>query len=351
MLRFNPEKLKVEKYKIVKEEKNEKRDDIKDEKEINEVFVNRYFSKTEKKVEKEGLRYKLIEFRPQNKEVKEWVRDRTFYLFGGNGNTAADKSIPKEVEQKYDEEISAKWKKMHDALNKNPEQVISKVEESLNLVDGLLKSIGKESLINYYTSTLRGENGAYAAREMMKNGEDMVEKTAEKINRKKELWVTSQVSPYTPYISTLFLRRDISKMKEWENEFDESYKNLVGKDRLEFRKMKIDEEDIIKRAQHPNQLFALDIWRNLQALAYSRKTDLYSPEIISHFDSYRAQVSDNKYGFSLMKHNDMAIYSGSAGFGWTVPARSKISDITDFAMVTGKEFYEDGVFKFMVIEH
>lgn len=340
------EEKPVEGKKEVKE-KIENKTDLKFEN--SEDFIKRCFSRTEKIVEKEGLRYKLIEFHPQNGEVEEWVKDRVFYLFGGNGNTCADKGIPKEDQQKYFEEISANWKKMYGALKENPAQVIAKVEEALNFIDGFLKSIGKESSVNYYTSALCGEQGAYAAKKMMENGEDMEEKTSEMIDQKKELWVTSQLSPYTPYISTLFLRRDISEMEEWKNEFDESYKNLVGKDRLEFRKMHIDEEVAIKEAQ--NSGFILDAWRNLQALAYSRKDDLYRPETISYFDSYREPVSDDKYAFSLMKFKNKAIYSGSAGFGWTVPARSKISDITDLAMVTGKEFYDEGVFKFMVIEH
>lgn len=238
---------------------------------------------------------------------------------------------------------------MYEALKENPHQVVAKIEETLNFIDGFLKSIGKESLVNYHTSALCGENGAYAAKKMMENGEDMEKKTAEMIDKKKELWVTSQLSPYTPYISTLFLRRDISEMKEWKNEFEEAHKNLVGKDHLEFEKMEINEEDAIKRAQNPG--FALDAWRELHKLAYSKKAELYRPIIVSHIDSYREPIFDNKYDFSLMKHKDMAVYSGSAGFGWMVPARSKISDITDFAMVTGKEFYDEGVIKFMVIEH
>lgn len=336
----------VEEKKEVKE-KTENKTDLKFEN--SEDFIKRCFSRTEKIVEKEGLRYKLIEFRPQNEEVKNWVREKSFFLFEGNGNIFADKSVPREFQQKYLEEVSANWKKMYGALKENPRQVVAKIEEAINFIDGLLKSIGKESSVNYYTSALRGENGAYAARKMMENGEDMEKKTAEMIDKKRELWVASQLSPYTPYISTLFLRRDISEMQDWKNEFEEAHRNLVGKDRLEFKKMEINEEDIIKEAQNPG--LGLDAWRYLQTLAYSKKAELYRPEKISHIDSYSEPVLDNIYAFSLMKHKDMAIYSGSAGFGWAVPARSKISDITDFAMVTGKEFYDEGVLKFMIIEH
>lgn len=344
---FNPEKLRID-------NRNEKAEDgRKDKTELNfenpESFIKSYFSKTEKKIEKDGLKYNLIEFRPKNEKVKEWVKEKTFYLFAGNGNTNADKSIPKEARQKYWKDTSADWLKRLKALKENPQKIIAKVEESLNFIDGLLKSIGKESSLNYYTSAFCGENGAYAARKMMESGEDMEKKTAEMINQEKELWVTSQLSPYTPYISTLFLRRDISEMKDWKNEFEEAHKNLVGKDRLEFKKMEINEKGTIYNAQHSGNI--VDAWRELHKLAYSKKTELYRPEIVSHIDSAREPVLDNVYAFSLTKHKDMAVYSGSAGFGWAVPARGKIFDITDFAMVTGKEFYDEGVIKFMVIEH
>lgn len=99
MFRFNPDKLKIDNSKKKVEEGREYKTDLKFENP--EDFIKDCFSRTEKKVEKGGLGYKLIEFRPKNEEVKNWVREKTFYLFGGNGNTNADKSVPKESRQKY----------------------------------------------------------------------------------------------------------------------------------------------------------------------------------------------------------------------------------------------------------
>lgn len=329
-----------------------------------EKFIEDNFEKTEREVEKEGLKYKMIEFRPKSEEIKEWIKKRAHYLFCGNGNVSGDQSIPKEFRnsllddwQKYAKEIGF-GDKLKNELKENPHEVMVKVKEAINSINGFLKSMGKENLAGYYTSTVCGENGAYGAKKMMENGEDMEKKTAEIINRKKRLWITSQLSTYTPYISTLFLRRDVSEMEEWKNEIEESYKNLVGKDRLEFNKLNIDEKEIIEEAKRPSEL-GVSALRGLHSLVYSKQCEIYEPVKVEkglpnkygECKDERWLIGDNRYAFSLMKDKERNIYSGDAGIGWTMPDKGKASDITDFAIITGKEFYEDGVVRFMVIEH
>ncbi len=329
-----------------------------------EEFIENNFIRTEKRVEKEGLRYNLIEFRPKSEEIKEWIKKRTHYLFCGNGNYSGDKSLPKELKnsvsddsQKYSNE-TVFGNKLKNELKENPHEVMVKFEQAINSINGFLKSIGKENLAGYYTSTICGENGAYAAKKMMENGEDMEEKTAEIISQKKGLWIMSQLSTYAPYISTLFLRRDISEMDEWKNEVEESYKNLIGDSRLEFDKLNVDEKEIMEIAKRPSKL-GVSALRDLHSLVYSKQCEIYKPVIVNkglpnkygECEELSRLIGQDRFAFSLMKDKNRNIYSGDAGIGWTIPEKGKVSDITDFAMITGKEFYEDGVVKFMIIEH
>lgn len=322
-----------------------------------EIFIEENFLKSEKNVENKGLRYKLVIFEPKNEEIKEWAKSRIPYLFCGNGNTAADKTVPPEKEGEYAQESFSNARKLRAKLEENPHEVITKTEEAINSINGFLKAIGKDNLAGYYTSTISGENGAYAAKKMMENGEDMEDKTVKILNQENRgIWITSQLSPYTPYISKIFLRKDISGMEEWREEFDKSFNTLVGKDRLDFIKLSLSEKEAIEKAKIGTlETGGVDSVRSLHALAYSKQNDLYQPVIIDHDDlsnmDITRPISENSNAFSLMKIREKNIYSGRASIGWQIPEKGKMSDITDFAMVTGKEFYENGIFKFMIIKH
>ena len=344
--------------------------------ENSEKFIEQNFSRTEKEIEFEGLKYKLIEFSPKDKEVREWVLDRRFYLFGGSGNTTQslgnlseletnDKKYLKDVEEKYTNEWSEDCSKMHDLLENDYKEVISKTEEALGLVNGFLKTIGKDSLAGYYTSALYGEHKAFIMRDLMEKGEDMEKITAEKLNdTNKGLWMSFQLSPYTPYASTIFLRKDLDQMEDWKIMFEKAYDELQKNGRIEFHKLCPDKiEKLLKIVAETRggvgefNGFLMDIWRSLHNLVYAKHSDIYRPEKVE-FDTIFNQefsdyIGDNRNAFSLMKLKDKTLSSGSAGNGWTVPAsdKCKLSDITDFAMVTGKEFHQDGVFKFMEVEH
>ena len=345
--------------------------------EKSEDFIEQNFSRTEKEVEFEGLKYKLIKFCPKNKEVKEWILDREFYLFGGSGNIANalgdlsgtgedEKEHLKDIKEKYSKEWILDCQKMAGLLKNNYEEVAVKTEEAIGLIDGFLKSMDKNSLTDYYTSAFYGENKAFVMKDLMENGEDMEKITAGKLNdENKGLWVNSQLSPYTPYVSMMFLRKDIYQMEEWKTIFEEAYDKLQERQNknvhIEFNKLSHDKisESIIEEIKSGDKilkrLFPMDMWRDLHSLIYTKYSDIYRP-IRVEFDNLFNQefsnpIGDNRYAFSLMS-KDKNFYSGSAGDGWSIPASdNKMSDIIDFTMITGKEFHQDGVFKFMMIEH
>ena len=345
--------------------------------EKSEDFIEQNFSRTEKEVEFEGLKYKLIEFCPKNKEVKEWILDREFYLFGGSGNIANalgdlsgtgedEREHLKDIKEKYSKEWILDCQKMAGLLKNNYEEVAVKTEEAIGLIDGFLKSMDKNSLTDYYTSAFYGENKAFVMKDLMENGEDMEKITAGKLNdENKGLWVNSQLSPYTPYVSMMFLRKDIYQMEEWKTIFEEAYDKLQERQNknvhIEFNKLSHDKisESIIEEIKSGDKilkrLFPMDMWRDLHSLIYTKHSDIYRP-IRVEFDNLFNQefsnpIGDNRYAFSLMS-KDKNFYSGSAGDGWSIPASdNKMSDIIDFTMITGKEFHQDGVFKFMMIEH
>ncbi|MCK5122626.1 MAG: hypothetical protein KAQ87_00525 [Candidatus Pacebacteria bacterium] len=345
--------------------------------EKSEDFIEQNFLKTEEEIEFEGLKYKLIEFCPKSKEVKEWILDRKFYLFGGSGNVSRSigdlseveenkKEYIEDVREKYSKEWISDCQKMAGLLESNYEEVAIRTEEAIGLIEGFLKSMNKDSLASYYTSSLYGEHKAFIMKDLMEKGEDMEKITAGKLNDTNEgLWINSQLSPYTPYVSMVFLRRNICQMEEWKTVFEESYNKLQEQQNknvhIELNKLSYDKisESIIEEIESGNEffkrLFPMDMWRDLHALIYAKHGDIYRP-IRVKFDNLLNQefsnpIGDNRYAFSLM-NKDKDFYSGSAGDGWSVPASdNKMSDITDFAMVTGKEFHQDGVFKFMVIEH
>ncbi len=345
--------------------------------EKSENFIEQNFSRTEKEVEFEGLKYKLIEFCPKNKEVKEWILDRKFYLFGGSGNMSRSVGNTAEVEEnkkehledikeKYSKEWVSDCQKMSNLLENNYEEVVVKTEEAIGLIEGFLKSMNKDSLASYYTSSLYGEHKAFVMKDLMEKGEDMEKITAERLNSINEgLWVNSQLSPYTPYVSVEFLRKDINQMEGWKIIFEKAYDKLQEQQNknvhIKFNKLNYDKisELITKEIESGNEflkrLFPMDIWRDLHSLIYAKHSDVYRPVRVE-FDNlfnqeFSNHIEDNRYAFSLMS-KDKNFYSGSAGDGWSIPASDdKISDMTDFTMITGKEFHQDGVFKFMMIEH
>ncbi len=326
-----------------------------------EEFIENNFTRTEKEEEKEGVKYKLIEFRPNNEEIKKFVKDSQFYLFGGSGQ-ASNRNYHGIEKSKSEEEYNKWWladiKTMQEMVENDFDGLVVRTEKSLAMIDGFIKSIGKESLADYYSSALYGEGNALYAKEMMEKGEDAESKTIEFLNKKKGLCLNSQLSPYNPYISTLFLRKDISEMEEYKNIFAEKYKDLGetgGKGEIKFEKLIVDNKHL-KNNLMENDL-PVDQRRKLHKLIYAQVYDLSVP-VKEWYDDFSKKIEheeliaqENTRLFSLMKFKDKNLYSGSAGIGWDVPAVGKIKDITDFAMVTGKEFYEEGVVRFMVIEH
>lgn len=328
-----------------------------------EKFIEDNFERTERENEKEGIKYKLIEFRPKNEEIKKFVIDSQFYLFGGNGQ-AGNRNYRGIEKSKSEEEYDKWWindnKKMNDMAENDFDKLLKKTEESLVMIEGFIKSIGKESLAGYYSSALYGEANALYAKEMMEKGENMEEKTAEYLNKKRTLCFNSQLSTYTPYISTLFIRKDISEMEECKDIFDEAYENLKelnGKkdNKIVFDNLITDEKEIKGLIKYDN--LPVDKRRHLHELIYSKMYSLERAILETWDDLFNKKdfryIESNRYkdAFSLMKFKEKNLYNGQAGVGWDLPAISELKNITDFAMITGKEFYEDGVVRFMVIEH
>lgn len=326
-----------------------------------EKFIEDNFKKTEREVEKEGLKYKMIEFQPKSEEVKKFVIDSQFYLFGGNGQ-AGNRNYhgSKETAEAYEKWWVEDNQKINDMLENNFDKLLKKTEESMIMIEGLIKSIGKESLAGYYSSALCGEGNALYAKEMMENGENMEEKTIEHLNKKEGLCFSSQLSTYTPYISTLFIRKDMGEMEEYKNIFDEAYKDLKelnGKkdNKIIFDNLITDEKKVKSLMKYDN--LPVDKRRRLHELIYSKMYNLERAILETWDDLFNKKtfeyIESNRYkdAFSLMKFKEKNLFNGQAGFGWDLPAISELKNVTDFAMVTGKEFYEDGVVRFMVIEH
>lgn len=348
-------------FENLKDENKKDKDSFEFNFENAEEFVKNNFTRIEREEDKEGVKYKLIEFCPKNEEIKKFVKDSQFYLFGGNGQ-AGNRNYHGIEKSKSEEEYNKWWvddvKIMKEMVESDFGGLVIRTEKSLAIIDGFIKSIGKESLAGYYSSALCGEGNALHAKEMMEKGEDAENKTIEFLNKKEGLCLNSQLSPYNPYISTLFLRKDISEMEEYKNIFNEKYNDLVNtgeKGEIKFEKLIADKEHL-KKILMQNHL-PVEKRRQLHKAIYAQAYDLDFPIKERYDDFYKKitqdclTVEDDTRLCSLLKFKDRNLYSGSAGIGWDLPAATELKNITDFAMVTGKEFYENGVVRFMVIEH
>ncbi|MDO8499223.1 MAG: hypothetical protein Q7S66_01015 [bacterium] len=303
-----------------------------------EQFIEQHFSRREEVKEVNGLKYRLIEFRPESQEVRDLVKHLQFFLFGGNGNVTGQKKIFPH----YFEEWLEKMRTMDELIQNDPDKAVEETRKAIALVDGLLRSIGKESIIQYFTHTIYGENNAYATRASMEKGANMERVVASQLNSpSKERWILSQLSPYTPSVGIVFLKTNLAEQPAYEQMFDEGTLKLEerGVHLVPFER---------KDGWATNKEMSMEMWRRLHALAYQRIGNLQEP---IDSDGVPLNRDGDTDGFSVMKEH-IPVYSGTAQNGWTMPAiGEKMVDITDMALVTGKEFHEEGVFKFIIPEH
>lgn len=312
----------------------------------NSVFISMIekFSKKEELEKKYGITYRIVTYTPKKSEIVN-VKNKIKYLFMGNGNTNQCCLRTSHSSNSYDiNEVGsfrrAQFKELSEMIelfNNDPEKVLSNAENSIMLIDEFLNDLGKDSILNYYTNSLYGEGGSFFIYKLMESGSDMKEFTLKEISNEdeKRLWVCSQLTTYKPYASLLFFKRDLSKCKDLTSLIENSFGELTNHGDLVFHKLKppkITPEIPVKYL------------RRVHANIYAKMgSDIFEPAI----NDFR--LEGNAHAFSLLKIKDKKLYFESEGLA--LPKLSNLHRIIDFVLITDKEFYENGIFKFLILNN
>jgi hypothetical protein len=302
-----------------------------------EILVEKYFDRTETQKEADGFSYTLIEFKPKSSEIEDIIKKLQFYLFGGNGNISAQER--RDYPNLYDEELLRIWE-MDKRIRTNLEEATTKSAEAIELIDKLLKSVAGFSLLDCFSHTFYGEQMALRARTSIEQHDTDVEKRVVQLlqNKDRGRWMLSQLSPYTPYFGTVFTRNQT---------ISEACKDSSPKAEL---KMVPVTKNTEFNAQLKNAPPGMEWWRLMHREIYSQKAEMLVACILNQdWENREVQLSENYSADAIRKAKGQPIYSGQALDGWTIPPLGEtIADSADAVLVTGKEFFEHGVIKFIV---
>lgn len=294
-----------------------------------DLFIEKYFDRIEEKRQEGEMKYKLIEYKPKTPEIAQLIKDLQFFMFGGNGNTTRERNDFPE----FQEDENQQWNKLNEILEQHPEQALKDTKKALLFLSTLLQKVAGVDLINCFSHAFFGEKGSQnlrkATQERGAKAEDQIPMI---LNRPpQELWITSQLSPYTPWTGTIFMGR-----KRITQNIDVS-PNATPK-KLTLR------EAEIESVKEPGKLRVERI-RRLQRLAYQENHDLYCTPDFYETNSKTTHATIDNSGEKI-------IYSGNADDGWGLkPNCDRLYKIVDVALVTGKEFFEEGRVRFIVPEH
>lgn len=305
----------------------------------------------------ETTRFQLVDFTPKTPASAAWAKDRTFYLFGGSGNTLnSHRRMPAQQLAAFKAEDRAKLVRTLDEIEDDHEAYVEKTETSLRLMDGFLEYLGKPSLRHSVTTSLYGENKAYFMKDMLRRGNQLHRLVLSCLRRSNqtEIWVAPHITPYIPYAAMLFIKPDlIDGLWNWrtqtEGEFliepyaqeTSNFDTIIASAR---RGLADQEEEMPE--------FSLtSIWNAVHTQALAR---IYGAATVYVQDwddekSYRPPYEGEGHVLKLQKDDERALRQRDVT-GFILAFNKPLWQATDLALISSMQMFEQGAFRFMLID-